>query len=192
VHYYCLIGLLFLSQFAFIQSVQAQMYQWVDPESGTTQLSGKPPAWYRSVEGGPRVFVFNRGNVVDDTGINVSDEQRITLRTKAFISAEEDRLAAREKAIEAAKLKAAMARNAEEAIAENSEDSKLADESQDDLLAETPVEEKIMEAEVKEETIEEDISVEKMKALIAEWESKLTEEAKAKANTLLQQKGGGT
>jgi len=34
-----------------MQSVQAQMYQWTDPESGTTQLSGKPPAWYRSVEG---------------------------------------------------------------------------------------------------------------------------------------------
>jgi len=63
VRYYCLLVLVF-----FCQSTQAQMYQWNDPETGTTQLSGKPPAWYRSVEGGPRVFVFNRGKVVDDTG----------------------------------------------------------------------------------------------------------------------------
>ena len=90
----CLVGLVFFSQSVLMQSVQAQMYQWTDPESGTTQLSGKPPAWYRSVEGGPRVFVFNRGKIVDDTGIKISDEQRISLRTKAFINAEEDRIAA--------------------------------------------------------------------------------------------------
>ena len=179
---YCLIILLSISQFVLIQPVQAQMYQWVDPESGTTQLSGKPPAWYRSGEGGPRVFVFNRGKVVDDTGIDISDEQRISLRTKAFVSAEGDRLAAKEKAMEAAKLKAAMKRNADETLRQDSEIAGFPDESQiesRDEVVEVPVDEQIAETETREE----EISVEKMKALIAEWENKRTEEAKA----LLQQ-----
>lgn len=140
------------------------MYQWTDPETGTTQLSGKPPAWYRSAEGGPRVFVFNRGKVVDDTSIEISDEQRINLRTKAFVSAEADRLAAREKAVEAAKLKAAMARNVDEAAAgAESEDTALAEESRDEIV-EIPVEEELVETE----TNKDEDSVAKMKALIAE------------------------
>lgn len=140
------------------------MYQWTDPETGTTQLSGKPPAWYRSAEGGPRVFVFNRGKVVDDTSIEISDEQRINLRTKAFVSAEADRLAARKKAVEAAKLKAAMARNVDEAAAgAESEDTALAEESRDEIV-EIPVEEELVETE----TNKDEDSVAKMKALIAE------------------------
>lgn len=171
---YFLIGLLFFGQSILIQSVQAQMYQWVDPESGTTQLSGKPPTWYRSIEGGPRVFVFNRGKVVDDTGIDISDEQRTALRTKAFVRAEEDRIAAKEKAMEAAKLKAAMARNADETVLQDSEDTVLSEESLD---------EQVMAGSIEDEVSEEEVSVEKMKALIEEWENKRTEEAKA----LLQQ-----
>ena len=158
------------------------MYQWVDPETGTTQLSGKPPVWYRSAEGGPRVFVFNRGKVVDDTGIDISDEQRISLRTKAFVSAERDRLAAKKKAMEAAKLKAAMKRNADEKLMQDSEIAGFSDESQNesrDEMVEAPVVEELAEIETREE----EISVDKMKALIAEWESKRTEKAKA----LLQQ-----
>lgn len=180
---YCLIIILSFSQFAFMQSVQAQMYQWTDPETGTTQLSGKPPAWYRSVEGGPRVFVFNRGKVVDDTGIEISDEKRFSLRTEAFVSAEEDRLAAREKAMEAAKLKAAMERNAGEAAGAKNEAPALAEESRDEMV-EIPVEEELVETE----TNNDEDSVAKMKALIAEWESKLTEEAR----DLIQKGGNGT
>ncbi len=170
-----------------MQSVQAQMYQWTDPESGTTQLSGKPPAWYRSVEGGPRVFVFNRGKIVDDTGIKISDEQRISLRTQAFINAEEDRIAAQQKATEAAKLKAAMENKSEEITEENIDVKALPDESQinlEEVMAmEKPDDEELMEAEISEE----EESIEKMKALIEEWvkvnDDKRTEEAKA----LLQQ-----
>lgn len=180
---YCLIIILSFSQFVFMPSAQAQMYQWTDPETGTTQLSGKPPAWYRSVEGGPRVFVFNRGKVVDDTGIETSDEQRINLRTKAFVSAEEDRLAAREKAVEAAKLKAAMERNADETAGAMIEDTELAEESRDEVVA-MPVEEELVETE----TSEDEDSVAKMKALIVEWESKRTEEAR----DLIQKGGNGT
>ena len=47
------------------------------------------------------------------------------------------------------------------------------------LFRSVPVDEQIAETETREE----EISVEKMKALIAEWENKRTEEAKA----LLQQ-----
>ena len=187
MHRYCLIGLLCFSQSVLMQSVQAQMYQWTDPESGTTQLSGKPPAWYRSVEGGPRVFVFNRGKIVDDTGIKISDEQRISLRTKAFINAEEDRIAAQQKATEAAKLKAAMENKTEEITEENIDVKALPDESQinlEEVMAmEKPDDEELMEAEISEE----EESIEKMKALIEEWvkvsDDKRTEEAEA----LLQQ-----
>jgi len=183
VHRYCLIGLLCFIQSVLTQSVQAQMYQWTDPESGTTQLSGKPPAWYRSVEGGPRVFVFNRGKIVDDTGIKISDEQRISLRTKAFINAEEDRIAAQQKATEAAKLKAAMENKSEEITEENIDVKALLDEPQINLEEVMAMEklddEELMGAEISEE----EESIEKMKALIEEWvkvsDDKRTEEAKA-------------
>lgn len=179
----CLVGLVFFSQSVLMQSVQAHMYQWTDPESGTTQLSGKPPAWYRSVEGGPRVFVFYRGKIVDDTGIKISDEQRISLRTKAFINAEEDRIAAQQKATEAAKLKAAMENKSEEITEENTDVKALPDESQinlEEVMAmEKPDDEEMMGAEISEE----EESIEKMKALIEEWvkvsDDKRTEEAKA-------------
>ena len=183
MHRCCLIGLLFFSQSILTQSVQAQMYQWTDPESGTTQLSGKPPAWYRSVEGGARVFVFNRGKIVDDTGIKISDEQRISLRTKAFINAEEDSIVAQQKATEAAKLKAEMENKSEEITEENIDNKALPDESQinlEEVMAmEKPDDEELMEAEISEE----EESIEKMKALIEEWvkvsDDKRTEEAKA-------------
>jgi hypothetical protein len=154
------------------------MYQWVDPESGTTQLSGKPPAWYRSAEGGPRVFVFNRGKVVDDTGIIISDEQRIRLRIKAFVRAEGDRLAAREKIMEAEKLKEAIERNVDETLMQDSEIARFQDKPKNGSHYEA-VEASVTEELEETEPSEEEISVEKMKALIAEWESKQTEEAKA-------------
>lgn len=62
----------------------ARMYQWHNPATGTTQLSGTPPAWYRSHDPGPRVYVFENNQLVDDTGMPVSDEQRAALRAEAF------------------------------------------------------------------------------------------------------------
>jgi len=178
VHRYCLIGLLFFSQSVLMQSVQAQMYQWADPETGTTQLSGKPPAWYRSVEGGPRVFVFNRGKIVDDTGIKISDEQRISLRTQAFINAEKDRIAAQQKATEAAKLKAAMENSNQEITGENIDDEALLDEPQinleDTVAMENSDDEELMLDEISEEE-----AMEKLKALVKEWENIRTEDARA-------------
>jgi len=53
-------------------AVQAQVYQWKDPESKTTRLSNSAPPWYRNVQGdghGPRVQVFYYGALVDDTAL---------------------------------------------------------------------------------------------------------------------------
>lgn len=65
-------------------SAEARMYQWVNPNSGTVQLSGAPPSWYRNDEGGPRVLVFDGGHLIDDTAIEVSDDERQALRGDAF------------------------------------------------------------------------------------------------------------
>ena len=51
---------------------EARMYQWVNPHTGTVQLSGAPPSWYRGAQEGPRVLVFDQGRVVDDTAIAVN------------------------------------------------------------------------------------------------------------------------
>ncbi len=60
------------------------MYQWVNPTTGHSQMSGKPPAWYRGEMGGPRVLVFERNVLVDDTAVAVSEEQRLQLRGEAL------------------------------------------------------------------------------------------------------------
>lgn len=89
-------------------AAHARMYQWVDPDSGTTQLSGKPPAWYRSGDAGPRVFVFDKGRVIDDTGIPLPETQMERLRQEAFLQAVEDRQQAMEKLLRAKRQKAAL------------------------------------------------------------------------------------
>jgi len=63
---------------------QARMYQWINAESGSTQLAGKPPSWYRGVGDGPRVIVFEKGKIVDDTSTQVPEWQRVRLRAEAF------------------------------------------------------------------------------------------------------------
>lgn len=64
--------------------VEARMYQWVNPSTGTSQLSGNPPAWYRSEAGGPRVLVFENNKLVDDTSVDVTEDQRLELQQRAF------------------------------------------------------------------------------------------------------------
>jgi hypothetical protein len=46
-----------------------RMYQWVDPQTGTVQLGGQPPPWFRRAEPGPRVRVYEHGKVIDDTAL---------------------------------------------------------------------------------------------------------------------------
>ena len=64
--------------------VLARMYQWVDAQTGTVQLSGAPPAWYRSSAPGPRVFVFEDGRLIDDTSRRLPAEETALLRATAF------------------------------------------------------------------------------------------------------------
>nr|MCU0935469.1 hypothetical protein [Gammaproteobacteria bacterium] len=63
----------------------ARVYQWVDPDSGNVYLSGSPPAWYRSGARGPRVQVFERGKLVDDTGREASEQEANALREEALL-----------------------------------------------------------------------------------------------------------
>ena len=88
-----------------MQPAAARMYQWVDPATGRTQLSGTPPAWYRTGGDNPRVFVFENGQLVDDTGIKVNDTERARLRQEALVKAEEDVETAKKKAEQSALLK---------------------------------------------------------------------------------------
>lgn len=74
----------FLSLALLASVADARMYQWVDPATGSVQMSGTPPTWYRSARGGPRVQVFDGGNVVDDTSIALTDDQNQALRDEAF------------------------------------------------------------------------------------------------------------
>ena len=89
-----------------ILSAHARMYQWIDPDSKITQFSGKPPVWYRSAKGGPRVIVFENNHIIDDTNIRVSDVEQERLRRQAFVEAESDRETAKEKLVQAKRLEA--------------------------------------------------------------------------------------
>ena len=70
-------------------AAQARMYQWQSASTGASQLSGEPPSWYRSERGGPRVRVFDSGNLVDDTTIKLPRAQREDLRAEAFRESEQ-------------------------------------------------------------------------------------------------------
>ena len=162
-------SVLFLS-LLFGPIVQARMYQWVDPASGTTQLSGTPPTWYRSAEGGPRTFVIEKGQIIDDTAINISDVQRDLLRQRAYLKVEEDRAIAKQKMLEAEKLKAAFAIEPDE---------KMTMEQPVDTSEEV-VEEVASEVDETTESKEDadEQTAEEMRAKIEDWENKLTDEAK--------------
>jgi hypothetical protein len=73
---------------------EARLYQWVDPDTGTTQLSGRPPAWYRGSTPGvaklPRVYVFENGRLIDDTAIVIPLDRQAVLRMEAFTTNETD------------------------------------------------------------------------------------------------------
>ena len=83
--------LLFLLLLLVSTTAGARMYQWQDPDSGSIQFSGIPPTWYRSPEGGPRVRVYDAGKLVDDTYIQLSDEDSATMRELAFRELQEER-----------------------------------------------------------------------------------------------------
>lgn len=157
--------ILFLSLLLLFSSHSlARMYQWVETDSGTTQLSGKPPSWYRNGEPGPRVLVFEKGRLVDDTDIELSREARRELRKRAFIMAEEDRLEAKEKLIRSRELKNNYIMEEEEIPLP----AVVGDEaSADAVLEELEQNEDAMSEEERER---EQKMMEQMREMVEEWE----------------------
>jgi len=148
-------------------TLHARMYQWIEQDSGTTQLSGKPPSWYRGTESGPRVFVFDNGRIIDDTGIEVSEAERIRLRQQALLKAEEERDAAREKLLQAERLKATLEQRQSSDQAGETEVPSMVDLMQG--LEEEPD---------KELPDTEGLSAEDMRRLIREWEQRRVDRAR--------------
>ena len=145
----------------------ARMYQWNDPDTGTPQLSGKPPYWYRGDESGPRVFVIDNGRVVDDTAVQVPDNQRRQLREAAFLRAEQDEALFRAKLEESERLKAQREAGREEAL--------VLEQSAAPPVSEPPPVEAAAAPEPDAAATEGDA----MRALVVEWE-RLREEAAKK------------
>ncbi len=65
-------------------AAEARVYQWRNPNTGSVELSGTPPAWYRGAGGGPRVLVYQNGMLLDDTAIAVDPALGEELREAAF------------------------------------------------------------------------------------------------------------
>lgn len=145
-------------------TVDARMYQWVDPDTGVTQLSGKPPVWYRSAKGGPRVFVFENGKIIDDTGRTVPDTERETLRQQALLKAEDDKALAKQKLLEAKRLQAVL--------------NPSTGEDQNEIIDDKTETDKQAEKAKQPPPQSEQETVDKMKALIQEWETQRTQDAR--------------
>ena len=154
----------------FSQGISARMYQWVEADTGSTQLSGKPPMWYRSASSGPRVFVFDNGRLIDDTAIEVDDEVRQQLRRRAFVLVEEDQQQAKDKLAKSLELK-------QKFVKDKPKKTELKG-----ALERAPSDEALIVDEDSIEGQEEDVSTENtddaMRQLIADWEKVQTENAK--------------
>ena len=175
--------LLLIGLILFSAQAHARMYQWIDPDTGTTQLSGKPPGWYRSAEAGPRVFVFAAGRVIDDTSIRVSDRERELLRQRAFVKAEEDETAAREKLARANKLKEGF--GSEPEVTSGQEQEVLPEQTG---VFDIPDAEPVAEEETTRKSGVTARVLEEMRALIVDWEKKQSKSAHA----LLEKSSGTT
>lgn len=179
--------LLFVLTLLLAAPVQARMYQWVSPDTGTTQLSGKPPSWYRSGRPGPRVFVFEHGRIIDDTAIKVTEAERERLRDQAFEKA--DQLAQSAASLPASGGTAAAPVPAPSTKAETEAEKALGQAAEADAEPPAPA----TGAEVAAATsgtnnASTQGTIERLKAIIAEWDKKQTEHAKDVLNTESQLK----
>ena len=159
------------------QAVFARMYQWVEPDTGTTQFSGKPPAWYRSENGGPRVFVFDNGRLIDDTNVAVDEEVRLRMRQKAFILAEEDRQAAREKLAKAQEIKDKM-RSDLDAEAQQQTRVQELDEGKEEVELKDEFFSEPGDSIKPEDQTFDGKSLEELRQIITDWEQSQTESAR--------------
>ncbi|MEM7254001.1 MAG: hypothetical protein AAF493_21490 [Pseudomonadota bacterium] len=145
-----------------VSIVEARMYQWINPQTGSTQLSGSPPAWYRSGLPGPRVLVFENGVLIDDTAVPVNFEQENRLRERAT-SEEEARELAELRRIEAVNRERAEARAARDAAREDVAVSAETEPSAGPEVVEPEVVEEV------EEALTPDL-ISRMKALIQQFD----------------------
>ncbi|MBT7951635.1 MAG: hypothetical protein HN764_08430 [Gammaproteobacteria bacterium] len=125
--------------------------------------------WYRSADGGPRVFVFDNSKVIDDTGIAVSDEQREHLRQKAFLRADKDKAGAREKLLKAKTMNAA--------LLQKKKMEEVAQQKLEPVVEEVPIQLPELSSE-KPSMSEEATTQEQMRQVIEAWEKVKTERAK--------------
>lgn len=161
-------------------SIEARMYQWVNPTTGNSQMSGKAPAWYRSETGGPRILVFENNVLVDDTAVYVSDEQRVLFRDEALNlePSEQKRAHILKRTVTElkAKIDAIVESTALEEYLKSPVQSQLPDqtspsESSNTLLTETT------DQKIKVESPND--RIERLKLLISAWDKNRTEEAKS-------------
>ena len=153
----------------FSQGISARMYQWIEADTGSTQLSGKPPMWYRSALSGPRVFVFDNGRLIDDTAIEVDEEVRQQLRQRAFVLVEEDQQKAKDKLAKSLELKNKYVKDKpKKPELEALEQMPVVDTTDDGLI----VDEDVVDEQDTENTVDE------LRKLITEWEEAQTESAK--------------
>ncbi len=160
----------------FSVDVNARMYQWVEPDTGTTQLSGKPPAWYRSDATGPRVLVFENGRLIDDTAVAVDDDVRFSMRQQALIQAESDQAAAKDKLARSNKLK----QQYEQEEVETLDAEPIAEEDSSDAKIEAFLAEmrKLtgLSADASEEAeLQEQAEKERLRGLVSDWDDQFSE-----------------
>ncbi len=168
--------ILIISILLITNVVEARMYQWTEPGVETTQLSGKPPAWYRSAAGGPRIFVFDNGRLIDDTAVEVSAEVRQRMRQQAFVLAEEDRQKAQEKMTKAQELKQKYKKSKNSKSAKTNQDELEIEESNTEL-----VDDELVAEDNKSEEGESGITDKRKiseRRLVKEWEAAQTKSAK--------------
>lgn len=158
--------------------VDARMYQWTEPDTGTTQLSGKPPAWYRSDKGGPRVFVFDNGRLIDDTAVEVTDDVRLGIRQQAFILAEEDRQKAQEKIAKSEELKQKYRKTELDELEQSSDDGLTEEDSTAELITDGQFSDDYMGDDQEKDSSIADKTLDELREMIIDWEKSQTESAK--------------
>ena len=152
------IGLLLIVCLLSSTPAAARMYQWLESGTGTVQLSGDPPPWYRNGREGPRILVFENGRLIDDTSITLPREKEEALRNAAYREVDLKREMEAVKKLERAALREARLREESEAVRQRA-------------AAEAPA--AAPEAEPEKPVTAEDLdakTVEQMKSLISAWD----------------------
>lgn len=152
--------------------VSARMYEWVNPATGSVQLTGTPPSWYRSEGAGPRVRVFDAGRLVDDTAIEVDTAESKALRELAMREFQQRAQVLALKRLEEAARRDAMQREAAARVAEQRESDRLthtrALAASDAGQPEAPAQSQAVAAP--EPTALDPATIARLKALIDDWD----------------------